>query len=163
VRNTRGFQVLVDAAASARELETVLQEVRQFASGRVLLLFGCGSRHTAEERVAMGEVAARGADLAILTSDSPGWESPGVIAAHVASGFVRGRGVPPRIVPDRVKAIRELLREARRGDCVVLSGKGHRAVQEQAGCVLPFEDRLHASAALKELDPTPAAAEAPAL
>lgn len=111
----------------------------------------------------MGEVAARGADLAILTSDSPGWESPGVIAAHVASGFVRGRGVPPRIVPDRVKAIRELLREARRGDCVVLSGKGHRAVQEQAGCVLPFEDRLHASAALKELDPTPAAAEAPAL
>jgi UDP-N-acetylmuramoyl-L-alanyl-D-glutamate--2,6-diaminopimelate ligase len=160
VRTGHGFQVLVDAASSASELETVLRDVRGFTAGRVLLLFGCGSRHPAAERVAMGEVAARGADHAILTSDNPGWEPPGVIAAHVAAGHVRARGLPPRIVPDRAQAIRELLREARRGDVVLLTGKGHRMVQELAGCVLPFDDRMHARAALAAFDAVPPAEEA---
>jgi UDP-N-acetylmuramoyl-L-alanyl-D-glutamate--2,6-diaminopimelate ligase len=162
VRTGQGFAVLVDAASGAAELEAVLRTVRGFTAGRgrVLLLFGCGSRHPAAERAALGEVAARGADDAILTSDNPGWEPPEVIAAQVASGYVRGRGVPPRMVPDRAEAIQALLREARRGDCVLLTGKGHRTVQELGGCVLPFDDRDQARAALAAFDPAPEAAEA---
>ncbi|MBE7499838.1 MAG: hypothetical protein HS113_05920 [Verrucomicrobiales bacterium] len=142
------FQVLVDGCSSAAELECTLRTVQEFTPGRVLLLFGCGARHEAGARPTFGEVAARGADMTVLTSDNPGWEAPEVISAQVASGYLRVRGALPRVVPDRSQAIRELLAAARPGDCVVLAGKGHRTVQELAGCILPFDDRAHAEAAL---------------
>lgn len=144
------FQVLVDGCSSAAELECTLRTVQEFTPGRVLLLFGCGSRHEPGARPAFGEVAARGADMTVLTNDNPGWEAPEVISAQVASGYLRVRGVLPRVVPDRSQAIRELLAAARAGDCVVLAGKGHRTVQELAGCILPFDDRAHAEAVLRD-------------
>lgn len=153
VRTHRGFHVLVDAASSGLELERVLRTVREFTTGRVLLLFGCGSRQGLGERTAMGQAAARGADLAILTSDDPGWEPAERIAAQVSAAFAGVRGVPPRLVADRAQAIRELVAEAGRGDGVVLTGKGHRMVQAVEGCVTPFDDRAYARAALAAWGP----------
>lgn len=148
VSNGHPVHVLVDAGGSARELEETLQELRGVSHGRLLLLLGCGHRHAPASRPGYGEVAARCADHTVLTSDSPGTESPEVIAAQVASGFLRVKGAPPRIVPDRDVAIRELLRDARPGDCVLLAGKGHRSVQELGDCVVPFDDGAEARAVL---------------
>ncbi len=152
VPNERGLQVYVDTADSRGSLERTLRSVRDFTTGRILLLSGCGRHHAGTERILLGEVAAREADLTILTSDNPGWECPEAIAAQVASGFVQVQSAPPRIVQDRELAIRELLMLARPRDSVVLAGKGHRTVQERAGCILPFDDRFHARAALAAFD-----------
>jgi UDP-N-acetylmuramoyl-L-alanyl-D-glutamate--2,6-diaminopimelate ligase len=148
----RPFRVLVDGCRSVAEFEQTLRAVREFTPARVLLLFGCGAGHDRSARARIGELAARGADLAVLTSDNPGWEAPEVIAAQVASGYIRIRGLAPRFIPDRGEAIRRLLGEASAGDCVLLAGKGHRPLEQVAGCVLPFDDRAHARAALHAVD-----------
>ena len=140
--------VLVDSGGTVADFEQSLRELRDVAPGRLLLLFGCGHRHSPATRPAYGEAAARWADHTVLTSDSPGTESAEVIAAQVASGFLGVKGAPPLVVHDRDVAIRELLRCARAGDCVLLAGKGHRAIQELGDCVVPFDDGAEARAAL---------------
>lgn len=158
--------VLVDAGGTVAEFEQCLQEARGVAAGRLLVLFGCGHRHPPALRPSYGEAAARWSDQVVLTSDSPGYESPEVIAAQVASGYLRCKGAPPRIVPDRETAITHLLRDARPGDCVLLVGKGVDAVQEIGACRSPFSDRAVARAALAELPvgpgPAPAVSARPA-
>lgn len=143
--------VFVDACRSASDLEAALRATREVTSGRVLLLFGCSRHHPAAARPVFGGVAARWADETIFTADNPGPESAEVISAQVASGYVPVKGTPPVMVHDRREAIRELLRLARPGDCVLLAGKGHRCVQELGDCVIPFDDREYAQAALASL------------
>lgn len=143
--------VFVDACRSASDLEAALRATREVTSGRVLLLFGCSRHHPAAARPVFGGVAARWADETIFTADNPGPESAEVISAQVASGYVPVKGAPPVMVHDRREAIRELLRLARPGDCVLLAGKGHRCVQELGDCVIPFDDREYAQAALASL------------
>ncbi len=145
------LHVFVDACRSALDLEAALGAIRELTSGRVLLLFGCSRHHPAAARPFFGAVAARCADETIFTADNPGSESPEVISAQVASGYVPVKGAPPFMVHDRREAIRELLRLARPGDCVLLAGKGHRCIQELGDCVIPFDDREYAQAALDSL------------
>ncbi len=141
VAPVRDYHVLVDAAPSLGEFETLLGELRDLTPGRLLVLCGCGWRHPAPERPAWGAVAARRADEVVLTDDNPGRESAAALAAQVACGYARVHGRPPLYVPDRAAAIATLLARARPGDCVLLAGKGHRTVQESGGCVVPFDDR----------------------
>lgn len=149
VPNAHGVHVFVDAAPSLADFERALRELRDLATGRVLVLFGCGWRHPAPARAAFGAAAARGADEVILTSDNPGREPAGQIAAAVAAGHARVKGQPPLIVLDRREAIAAVLARARAGDCVLLAGKGHLAWQETDDCVAPFDDREQARAALR--------------
>ncbi len=143
--------VFVDACRSASDLEAALRATRELTSGRVLLLFGCSRHHPTTARPVFGGVAARWADETVFTADNPGPESAEVISAQVASGYVPIKGTPPFMVHDRQEAIRELLRLARPGDCVLLAGKGHRCIQELGDCVIPFDDREYAQAAMASL------------
>jgi UDP-N-acetylmuramoyl-L-alanyl-D-glutamate--2,6-diaminopimelate ligase len=149
VSPVREFHVLVDAAPTLGDFEARLRELRDLTPGRLRVLFGCGRRHPAPERPAWGEVAARWADDVVLTDDNPGHEPAAAIAAAVARGYARMNGLPPLYVPDRAAAIATILANARAGDCVLLAGKGHRAVQETGGCVVPFDDRVQARAWLR--------------
>jgi UDP-N-acetylmuramoyl-L-alanyl-D-glutamate--2,6-diaminopimelate ligase len=151
VSNGHAVHVLVDAAPSLADFERALREVRDLSPGRVLVLFGCGWRHPAPARPAFGAAAARWADEVILTSDNPGREPAGQIAAEVAAGHARVKGRPPLIVLDRQEAIAAALAHARAGDCVLLAGKGHLAWQETDDCVAPFDDREQARAALRKI------------
>jgi UDP-N-acetylmuramoyl-L-alanyl-D-glutamate--2,6-diaminopimelate ligase len=146
----REFHVLVDTAPSLGEFAALLRELRELTPGRLRVLFGCGWRHPAPERQAWGEVAAHEADDVVLTDDNPGHEPAAAVAAAVARGYARVKGQPPLYVPDRAAAIATLLARARTGDCVLLAGKGHRAVQEVGGCVVPFDDRARARAWLRQ-------------
>jgi UDP-N-acetylmuramoyl-L-alanyl-D-glutamate--2,6-diaminopimelate ligase len=90
----------------------------------------------------MGRIAAALADRVWLTSDNPRSEDPGTIIEEVAGGATPA---PPGGVarhPDRREAIRQALDWARRGDTVVVAGKGHETYQIIGGQVLPFDDRL---------------------
>ncbi len=144
-----GGLVWVDTCATAAELERSLEEVREFASGRLLLLFGCGWRQSVSERQARGRVAARLADDAVLTVDNPGREPAIHLLTEAAEAFTRERGCPPLVVDDRAAAIAALLARARAGDCVLLTRTDAAPTQELGDCVVPWDDREHARAALE--------------
>jgi UDP-N-acetylmuramoyl-L-alanyl-D-glutamate--2,6-diaminopimelate ligase len=114
------------------------------ASGRLLVVLGCGGERDAAKRPLMGAAAARLADLAVLTSDNPRSEDPQEILDQVVAGAqsvpVEQRGeVVVQI--DRAAAIGLAVSRARPGDVLVVAGKGHEQGQEIAGVVHPFDDR----------------------
>ncbi|MFO7638769.1 MAG: UDP-N-acetylmuramoyl-L-alanyl-D-glutamate--2,6-diaminopimelate ligase, partial [bacterium] len=138
VENDRGFGVFVDYAHTPDALARVLAAVREFSSGRVIVVFGCGGDRDREKRPLMGEAAARGADLAVVTSDNPRSEEPGAIIREVLAGMA---GAEPVVLPDREEAIARALGAARPGDCVVIAGKGHEDYQLVGNVRRGFDDR----------------------
>ena len=131
------FAVLVDYAHTPDSLDNVLRAARDLADGRVIAVFGCGGDRDRGKRPLMGAVAGRGADIAIATTDNPRSEDPEAILAEVLSGA--GPGVEK--ISDRREAIARAVGLARRGDVVVIAGKGHEQGQEYAGGRKePFDD-----------------------
>jgi UDP-N-acetylmuramyl tripeptide synthase len=97
----------------------------------------------------MGAVASRLADRVVVTSDNPRTEDPAAIVADILGGIADRSGVVVEI--DRERAIRTALAGARRGDAVLVAGKGHETTQEVAGVKRPFDDRVVARRILQEL------------
>lgn len=135
------FLVVVDYAHTPDSIRTVLAAARPLATGRVIVVFGCGGDRDRAKRFPMGAAATEGADLTVITTDNPRSEDPLEIIAEVERGAADGGG---RYVvePDRRAAIRLALAEARAGDVVVVAGKGHEALQELSGGTVPFDDRV---------------------
>jgi UDP-N-acetylmuramoyl-L-alanyl-D-glutamate--2,6-diaminopimelate ligase len=149
----QGFAVLVDYAHTPDGLEEVLSTAREVAGGgRVIVVFGCGGDRDREKRPAMGEVAARLADVVVVTSDNPRSEDPGAIIAEVLAGVPAERaGRLAPVTADRRDAIGLALRAARPGDVVVIAGKGHETTQTIGDAVVPFDDRQVARTLLEAL------------
>jgi UDP-N-acetylmuramoyl-L-alanyl-D-glutamate--2,6-diaminopimelate ligase len=159
------FAVLVDYAHTPDSLENVLRAARELvgsgehAQGRVMCVFGAGGDRDRGKRPLMGEIAARLADVALVTSDNPRSEDPEQIIGEIMAGVARisperragGRGAPPvRSIADRGAAIGEAVAEARAGDVLVIAGKGHEQGQELAGGEkVPFDDVAVAREALR--------------
>src|SRR5881296_2984731 len=152
VRAGQPFLVIVDYAHTPDALERVLTTARKITSGRLGVVFGCGGDRDRTKRPIMGEIAARLADHAWITSDNPRAEDPEAIVAEVAAGAARVRpaGNHCACVADREAAIRAALGWARSGDTIVIAGKGHETYQIVGGEVLPFDDRDVARRILSE-------------
>ena len=148
VDSGQDFGVVVDYAHTPDALEQVLQAARTSAAtgGRVIVVFGCGGDRDRDKRPRMGAIAARLADVAILTSDNPRSEDPLAIIAETAAGARRPGDLLVR--PDREQAITAAIQEARPGDIVVVAGKGHETTQVVGDQVFPFDDREVARRAL---------------
>jgi UDP-N-acetylmuramoyl-L-alanyl-D-glutamate--2,6-diaminopimelate ligase len=115
---------------------------------RVIVVLGCGGDRDAAKRPLMGAAAARGADVAVLTSDNPRSEAPAAIVGEILAG-IADRGATEAIV-DRHAAIERAISLAGPGDVVVVAGKGHEQGQEfQDGRKLPFDDVSVAREALR--------------
>lgn len=147
----QGFAVVVDYAHTPDGLENVLRAARQFTRGRVIAVFGCGGDRDRTKRPLMGEIAARLADLIVITNDNPRGEDPAAIAAEVEAGARRVPGTPCRVVLDREEAIGEAIDAAREGDVVLIAGKGHENYQIFRDRTVPFNDREAAGRVLARL------------
>lgn len=146
------YAVVVDYAHTPDSLDNVLRAARrqvQSRGGRVLCVFGCGGDRDRGKRPLMGEVTARLADIAIVTSDNPRSEDPRGIIDEILEGFVAAGVTPGAVLVDRREAIDEAILEARPGDIVVIAGKGHETGQEFADRTIPFDDRIVASEVLR--------------
>jgi len=142
--------VIVDYAHTPDALEKVLIALRPAvaAAGELICVFGCGGDRDAGKRPEMGHIAARFADRVVVTSDNPRSEDPAAIANVVARG-VRDEGNRRwSIEIDREGAIRGAIGAAKRGDVVLIAGKGHETYQERDGVRTPFSDAAVAAAAL---------------
>jgi UDP-N-acetylmuramoyl-L-alanyl-D-glutamate--2,6-diaminopimelate ligase len=149
----QGFALLVDYSHKPGALEKVLLSAREVSSGRVLVVFGAGGDRDRAKRPVMGEVAARLADVAIVTSDNPRSEDPEAIIDEILAGVPPGASHVEREA-DRRAAIHRAVRLAEPGDAIVIAGKGHERGQEFAGGRKePFDDVEVARAALRELAP----------
>ncbi len=162
------FSVVVDYSHKPDALDNVLREARRIAggggaqrrvrlggpqnnsgTGRVFCVFGCGGDRDRAKRPLMGQVAARGADVVIVTSDNPRSEDPEAIMAEIVQGITAERPEgPERSIVDRRAAIDLAIHEARDGDVVVIAGRGHESDQAFADHTEPFDDRIVARAAL---------------
>jgi UDP-N-acetylmuramoyl-L-alanyl-D-glutamate--2,6-diaminopimelate ligase len=144
--------VLVDYAHTPDALEKAITEVRRLATGRLLVVFGCGGDRDRSKRAPMGRIGAQGADLAIITSDNPRTEDPLRIIKEIEQG---AKGVSPHrylVIPDRRAAINKAIALAGKEDCVLITGKGHEAYQIIGEEQLPFDDREEARKALEKKD-----------
>ena len=142
------FLVVVDYAHSPDSIQAMLAAARDVASGRVIVVFGCGGDRDRDKRPLMGAVATSQADLTVITNDNPRSEDPLAIIAEIESGAKEGGG-DYAIEPDRRAAIRTAVRAADTGDVVVIAGKGHEQGQTFADRTVPFDDRAVAAAELR--------------
>jgi UDP-N-acetylmuramoyl-L-alanyl-D-glutamate--2,6-diaminopimelate ligase len=131
------FVVLRDYAHTPDALGRVLAALRPLTGGRLIVLFGAGGDRDRRKRPVMGRVAARHADLAIVTSDNPRTEDPERILDDIEPGF---EGVAHLRVTDRREAIRRALALARPGDTLLLAGKGHETYQVLGTKKVPFDE-----------------------
>ena len=97
----------------------------------------------------MGEVSGRCADFTIITSDNPRYENPEAIMDDIEKGIRKTSGKYIRI-KDRKEAVREAIRRGRRGDVIVLAGKGHEDYQEICGKKYPMDERVLIAEVLQE-------------
>ncbi|MCX7974249.1 MAG: UDP-N-acetylmuramoyl-L-alanyl-D-glutamate--2,6-diaminopimelate ligase [Candidatus Aminicenantes bacterium] len=155
IENDLGLSIFVDYAHTESALERVLETLRGFKPKRLIVVFGCGGDRDPGKREKMGEVAGRWADLIFVTSDNPRNEDPMAIIYEIERGIKRTGFKKYFLEPDRRQAIKQALEIARRGDIVVVAGKGHEGYQEIAGQRFPFNDGQVIREILKELAKEP--------
>lgn len=142
------FEVVVDYAHKPDAIEAALDTLRPLTSGRLIVVLGAGGDRDAGKRPLMGEIAASGADVLVVTDDNPRSEDPAAIRAALLAGAGEGAAEVVEI-GDRRAAIAEAVRRARTGDVVLIAGKGHETGQEAADVVHPFDDRAVAREELR--------------
>ena len=144
------FTLMIDYAHNAMALESLLTTLKEYESGRLVCVFGCGGNRAKSRRFEMGEVSGRLADFTIITSDNPRFEEPLDIIADIVTGMEKTDGEYIKI-PDRKEAIKYAIENGRKGDIIVLAGKGHEDYQEIKGVKYPMDERVLISEVLEEL------------
>ena len=131
--------VLRDYAHTPDALDRALQAVRPFTKGRLICVFGCGGDRDKGKRPEMGAIAARKADLAIVTSDNPRTEDPERILDDIEAGM---NGAKHERIEDRRAAIKRAMEIWSEGDVIILAGKAHEDYQIRGTTKLPFDEKL---------------------
>jgi len=122
------YTVIIDYAHTPDGLENIISTVKEFCEGRVITLFGCGGDRDRTKRPIMGRVAASLSDYCIVTSDNPRTENPASIIEDIMVG-VKETDCEYTVIENRREAIAYALSFAKRGDCIILAGKGHETYQ----------------------------------
>jgi len=152
------FGVFVDHARTGDSLAGVLRTLRQSTDGKLICVFGAAGDGDRAKRPALARAVERGADVAIITNDSPRNEDPEQIMSDVLGGFDR----PERaaLISDRAEAIAWALARAEPGDCVLIAGRGHEGMQFFGKRRIEFDDRQFARDWLRERNATSIVAKA---
>ena len=144
--NAGGATVFVDYAHTPDALENACRTLRELNPRRLITVFGCGGDRDRGKRPLMGAAAASLSDACIVTSDNPRSEDPLAIIREIEAGMA-GKG--HLCIPDRAEAISHAIANSLSGDIILIAGKGHEPTQQFADETIDFDDRKHASRALR--------------
>lgn len=140
--------VIVDFAHTPDALANVLSSLNQFkqnkAAGRLIVVFGCGGNRDKLKRPLMGDVAVKGADCVIVTSDNPRHEAADAIIQDITANIKES----VTVIENRREAIHHAINNAKPEDIVLIAGKGHETGQIIGDETLPFDDAVIAEMAL---------------
>lgn len=136
------FTVIVDYAHAPDAIEKVFESVKGH-KGRVISVHGGAGRRDPSTRPIRGEILAKHSDVVIITEDDSRDEDPekiaaGFIAGATKAGKVLGKDLFKEL--DRKKAIKLALDMAKKGDLVLILGKGHEKTILRADGPHKFED-----------------------
>lgn len=135
------FSVLIDYAHTPDALESLLRAVHGLKkrAQRVVLVFGCGGDRDRGKRAQMGQIASRYADYVVITADNSRTEPTSDIIADILKGVDRRSHY--RVIQDRREAIRHVIAHAKRGDVILLAGKGHENYEIKQNQRLAFDEK----------------------
>ena len=139
VKSRRGFNAIVDYAHTPDGLENILNTAREFTSGSIITIFGCGGDRDRTKRPIMGEIAGKLSNYCIITSDNPRTENPEAILGDVEVG-VKKTACAYKKLADRREAIRAGVKYGKPGDVLVIAGKGHENYQIFPDKTIHFDD-----------------------
>ena len=142
------YTVVIDYSHTPDALENILSSLRKITHGRLIAVFGCGGDRDAGKRPIMGKIAAEMADFVVVTSDNPRSEDPDKIVEQVAAG-AEGTETPLVKIVDRTQAIRFAMKNARKGDVILLAGKGHETYQILNTGKIHYDEREIVAEALR--------------
>jgi UDP-N-acetylmuramoyl-L-alanyl-D-glutamate--2,6-diaminopimelate ligase len=153
IENNRGFRTIVDFAHTPNALENVLSalKIQVKKGGKLISVFGCASERDNEKRPMMGKISAKLADISVFTSEDPRREDPQKIIDQIISGAKQNKR-PNKFYsePDRNKAIYLAINKlAKKGDIVVMCGKGHEKSMNIGGTEYAWDDKKAIENALK--------------
>ena len=134
---------IVDYAHTPDALEKVLQTINDTKSktSRVITVVGCGGDRDKTKRPKMAKIGFQQSDQLILTTDNPRTEDPNVIIQEMENGLDLEEKRSVLSILDRKQAIRTACRMAKKGDVILVAGKGHENYQEVNGMREPFDDK----------------------
>ncbi|GAA4382002.1 Mur ligase family protein [Agromyces bauzanensis] len=151
ISGEKGPLVYIDYGHSPDAFLQTLGAIRRFTTGRLIMLFGADGDRDTTKRAEMGAIAARGADVVVITDFHPRFEDPAAIRAALIAGAKAA--VPDREiheVADPREAFRTALALAGEGDAILYAGPGHEEYHEVKGVKIPYSARDDARQALRE-------------
>jgi UDP-N-acetylmuramoyl-L-alanyl-D-glutamate--2,6-diaminopimelate ligase len=147
VGNAGGATVFIDYAHTPDALENACRTLCELSPRRLITVFGCGGDRDKTKRPLMATAAALHSDACVITSDNPRSEDPLQIIREIEAGIGAKQH---RSIPDRAEAIALAVQGALSGDIILIAGKGHETTQQFATETIDFDDRKHASKALRD-------------
>ncbi len=151
VKISKNYSLFIDYAHNAVSMENILTTLKEYNPSRLITLFGAGGNRPKIRRYEMGEVSGKLSNLSIITSDNPRFENPMDIIEDIKKGINKTSG-KYIVIPDRTKAIEYCIKNAKKGDIIVLAGKGHEDYQEINGVKYPMDERAIVSDMIKRLE-----------
>ncbi|MHC1682528.1 MAG: UDP-N-acetylmuramoyl-L-alanyl-D-glutamate--2,6-diaminopimelate ligase [Clostridiaceae bacterium] len=142
------YDIVIDYAHTPDGLENILSTAREFTEGKLISVFGCGGDRDKTKRPIMGEIGSRLSDIAIVTSDNPRSEEPMEIINDILEGINKDNYL---IEENRRSAIKKAMETAKKGDVIVIAGKGHEDYQIIKDKVIHFDEREVVQSLIKEL------------
>lgn len=135
----KNCNVIIDYAHTPDGLYNLLITARQVAeNSKLICVFGCGGNRDREKRPIMGAISEKYADYTIVTTDNPRFEDNYKIAMEICGGFSKRKH---EIILDRGQAIREAISRCKKGDVVVIAGKGAEPYMDINGTKIDYSDK----------------------
>ena len=152
VHTDKGIVGIVDYAHTPDALKNVLSTISEVRKSgeRIITVAGCGGNRDTTKRPEMAAIAAEMSDMVILTSDNPRFEDPDDIIQQMKKGLTPEQAPKVLSITNRHEAIRTAVALAKKGDIILVAGKGHETYQDTNGVKTHFDDKEELTNAFNE-------------
>ncbi len=142
IHSPQGWTAIVDYAHTPDAVENVINTINEIKKqgARLITVVGCGGNRDKGKRPMMAQIAKRGSEQLILTSDNPRDEEPQDILNDMLAGLTEAEKQATLVIEDRRQAIKTACTLAKKGDVVLVAGKGHEDYQIIKGVKHHFDD-----------------------